>query len=188
MTQQLPAHFSEPRAGELQDLIPRLGLFADENAVAYEALRDTLMDHLAPVSPYEQAFANQLFELEWEMYRHRRMRDTVIKMRTRDLLIGVLATGKIRTVDKCDEEHRDLAIALVNGDPERTPEAIVALESHKVTVGEVVAEAFSQVAHRIEPHEKALASRETRRRRLHEDYQRLKAARAKPIEDAEIVE
>jgi hypothetical protein len=50
-----------------------------------------------------------------------------------------------------------------------------------------LAEAYTQVRHKIDVHEYKLAELELRRRRLREDYDRLKAARAKPVEDAQVL-
>jgi type II secretory pathway predicted ATPase ExeA len=66
--------------------------------------------------------------------------------------------------------------------------AAAILEERKISVSEILAAAYSQVSGQVELHEKKLAETETRRRRLREDYDRLRAARAKPVEDAEILE
>ncbi len=47
---------------------------------------------------------------------------------------------------------------------------------------------YSRVADELEQHEKKLADLEIRRRRLREDYDRLKVTRTRLVEEAEIIE
>ena len=56
-----------------------------------------------------------------------------------------------------------------------------------LSLDEIFAKAYSRVANQLEQHEKKLADLETRRRRLREDYERLKSARARLVEDAEVI-
>lgn len=106
------------------------------------------------------------------------MRDTSIRAKARDLAIGVYATGKLREVSECDDAHRNLAMALVGADRDAATESLVELIRRKVTPAELFAEAYTRAAGRIELHEKKLAELEIRRRRLRDNYDRLKAARA----------
>lgn len=188
MNQPLPPDASQPIFGELQELVLRPILLPDETPATYDGLREALIRDLAPVTPYECMLAENLVQLEWERIRHRLLRDSLVKAKARDLVIGLFATGKLREVDDCKDEHRDLALALFNENSEKSAEACRALTEHKVTAPEIHAKAYAAVAHQVDPHEKALAALETRRRRLREDYDRLKATRRKPVEDAEIVE
>ena len=150
MTKLVSAKAPPPKIGELEDLIPRLMLFPGEDSIAYEDLRDALLGDLAPGAPYERALAENLVTLEWEAIRHRRMRDTLIKAKARDLAVGVFSTGEVREPYHHNETHERLGSALVSAD-------------------------------------RKSADLETRRRRLRDDYERLKAARARPVEDAEII-
>ena len=61
------------------------------------------------------------------------------------------------------------------------------LEKTGFNPSEILAEAYNEVRYAIEVHEYKLSELEIRRRRLREDYDRLKAARAKPVEDAEVL-
>ena len=61
------------------------------------------------------------------------------------------------------------------------------LEKTGFNPSEILAEAYNQVSHAIEVHEYKLAELEIRLRRLRDDYDRLKSARAKPVEDAEVL-
>jgi hypothetical protein len=178
-----------PVIGEFEDLIPRPMLFPDEDPIAYEDLRYALLSDLAPGAPYERAIAENLVTLEWEAIRHRRMRDTLIKAKARDLAIAFSATGEFQELfrHEYDSEDERLGLALVGADRKGAAKAVAALKKHDISIDEIIAKAYSQVADQLELHEKKLAELETRRRRLREDYERLKSARAKLVEDAEII-
>ena len=103
MTKQSPAKAPPPEIGKIVDLIPRLMLFPGEDPIAYEDLRDALLGDLAPGAPYERALAENLVTLEWEAIRHRRMRDTLIKAKARELAIGVYSTGEATVAFRPDE-------------------------------------------------------------------------------------
>ncbi len=187
MTELSPAKASPPEIGELEDLIPRLMLFPGEDSIAYEDLRDALLGDLAPGAPYERALAENLVTLEWEAIRHRRMRDTLIKAKARDLAIGVFSTGVVGDAFRPDEAHERLGSALISADRKSAAKAAAALKKHEVSLDEIFAKAYSRVSNQLELHEKKLADLETRRRRLREDYERLKATRARLVEDAEVI-
>lgn len=176
-----------PPEVEVQELIPRPMLFADEDPTTYEGLRQAFLADLAPGAPYERALAENLVTLEWEAIRHRRMRDNLIRAKARDLAAGVFDRGKLMDCFHPSEECEELAAALVGLNPAEAADAVAALEEHGFSLSEVFAEAYTSVSARVELHERKLAELETRRRRLREEYDRLRAARARPIEDAEIV-
>jgi len=187
MTKLVSAKAPPPKIGELEDLIPRLMLFPGEDSIAYEDLRDALLGDLAPGAPYERALAENLVTLEWEAIRHRRMRDTLIKAKARDLAIGVFSTGEVGDAFRPDKKDELLGSALVSADRKSAAKAAAALKKHEISLDEIFAKAYSHVSHQLELHEKKLADLETRRRRLRDDYERLKAARAGSVEDAEII-
>jgi len=187
MNKLSPVKVPPPEIGALEDLIPRPMLFPGEDAVAYEDLRDALLVDLAPGAPYERALAENLVTLEWEAIRHRRMRDTLIKAKARDLAVGVFSTGVVRDAYHQTEKHEQLGSALVGADRKIAAKAAAALKKHDIGLDEIFAKAYSRVSNQLELHEKKLADLETRRRRLRDDYERLRAARARLVEDAEII-
>lgn len=128
--------------------------------------------------------------LEWEIIRHRRMRDTLIKGKARDLAIGALDSGKIQEPLSPGEAPKRLGFALVGGNRAggAVEMAVAALDERGFSLEEIFAKAYSAVAGQVEVHEKKLAELEKRRRHLREDYDRLKASRAKLADDAEVIE
>jgi hypothetical protein len=187
MNKLSPVKLPPLEIGELEGLIPRPMLFPDEDPIAYEDLRHALLSDLAPGAPYERALAENLVTLEWEAIRHRRMRDTLIRAKARDLAIGVFSTGEVREAYDPDKSDERLGFALVSADSKSAAKALAALKKHEIGLDEIFAKAYSQVAGQLELHEKKLAELETRRRRLREDYERLKAASARLVEDAEVI-
>jgi hypothetical protein len=163
-------------------------MFPGEDPDTYEGLREALLHDLVPRSPYERLLAENLITLEWEAIRHRRLRDDLIRAKARDLAIGAFETGKAQVLTRASGEATALGFALVGSDPERAAEATLTLvDKHDLTPGEIMAKAYSQVSLQVEVHEKKLAELEKRRQRLKEEYDRLRAVRPQPIEDAEIV-
>ena len=187
MNKLLSAKAPPPEIGELEDLIPRPMLFPGEDPVAYEGLRDALLGDLAPGAPYERALAENLVTLEWEAIRHRRMRDALIKAKARDFAIGVYSEGVVTEAYDPEKKHEVLGAALVSADRKSAAKAVAALKKHDIGLDEIFAKAYSRISNQLELHEKKLADLETRRRRLRDDYERLKAARATLVEDAEII-
>ena len=172
----------------LDRLLPRPLILPGEDPAIYEGLRDAFLRDLAPRSPYERALAENLVQLEWEASRYRRMRDDLIRSKARDLAIGAFATGEVEEVDNYAARDATLAFELVGSDPERAAAAALILQEFDITPSEILAQAYSRVSAQVEMHEKKLAAIEMRRRRLREEYDRLRAARPKPVEDAEILE
>jgi hypothetical protein len=174
----------------LQDLYPRITIFPGEDKTTFEDLRQGFMLDLAPATPYETALVENLVTLEWETIRHRNIRDQLILTKFEDLAVGAFQDGRIEKVSRNAEKDEDAvnnAFALVSSDPEHHAIGLSALKETGFQEAEILAEAYTQVRLKIEVHEYKLAELEIRRRRLREDYDRLKAARAKPVEDAEVI-
>lgn len=171
-----------------EDLAPRPMILPGENPDLYEALRDALLHDLAPRSPYQRILAHNLITLEWEAQRHRRMRDELIRAEMRDIAVGGLESGRLGAGYRATPEHKAMGHALVGPDRGRAEAAAQALVARGITLGELAAKAYGLQGEKVEVHEKKLADLETRRRRLREEYDRLGAARQRPVEDAEILE
>ena len=62
-----------------------------------------------------------------------------------------------------------------------------ALEVAQITPSEILAKAYKDLARPLELHERHIAEIEVRRRKLRDDYDRLKTSRALPVEEAEVV-
>lgn len=173
----------------LQDLFPRITVFPGEDEASFEGLRQGFMLDLSPSTPYEVALVENLVTLEWEAIRHRKFRDRLILTKVEELAVGVFQNGEIETVWKGEKEEEAVnnAFALVSTDPKHRAFGMSALEETGFDQAEILAEAYTQVRHKIEVHEYKLAELELRRRRLRDDYDRLKALRAKPVEEAEVL-
>jgi hypothetical protein len=174
----------------LQDLYPRITIFPGEDKTTFEDLRQGFMLDLAPATPYETALVENLVTLEWEAIRHRNIPDQLILTMFEELATGVFQYGRIEEVSwraEKDEDAVNNAFALVSSDPEDRAFGLSALKETGFTEAGILAQAYTEVRHNNDVHEYKLAELEIRRRRLREDYDRLKAARAKPVEDAEVL-
>ena len=129
--------------------------------------------------------------MKWETHRHRGLRDNLIRSSFREFAQGTRDNRKVERnlgLGYSSEEGEAFADALMSPTQDDAAEARAWLAGYNIDIGEIVAVAYQQVSRALEPHERKLAELETHRRRLREDYDRLRSARAHPIADAEIVD
>ena len=191
MSKKLPKTSAKSAHAEvLQHFLPTQ-LLPDEDPETHAALRDAILLDLMPGTPYERILAEQLVTLEWEALRHRRMRDSLLLAEYRDQSVGAFQKRKVGRMDDFlstqTQSTKDLAFDLVSTDENRRAKAMQALEVAEITPSEIVAKAYTALAKDLQPHERHIAAIEGRRRKLRGDFERLKAARARPIEEAELV-
>ncbi|ROT98120.1 hypothetical protein [Histidinibacterium lentulum] len=153
--------------------------------MSHEALREALLNDLNPATPYERVLAENIIGLEWEAYRYRRMRDSMIRNRFRELAAGAFAGGGIFEGLITDPESRAQAAALAGANAASHEKASEELAAKGFSVPEILAKAYVELAPTLEPLERHIAQMEERRRRLRGDLDTL-TARA-PIEDAVLV-
>jgi len=91
-TQNLSAITSQP---ELLDFLPRMTMFPGEDENSFEDLRHALMLDLNPATPYEATIADNLVSLEWELIRHRKIRDDLVKIEYRKVTSIVVQTNSL---------------------------------------------------------------------------------------------
>lgn len=177
-------------ADEILELLPGMTFLPGEDEMTYEGLKHAFSLDLTPQTPYEKVLVQNLLTLEWEAIRHRTLRDSLILAEYRDQAMGVFQEGKAGKVRLADlsEEAEDAAFALVNPDPEIRQGAEKKLAEFQITRQELLAKAYRLMATSLDFHERKLADIEIRRRRLREDYDKVKSTRSKPVLDAEIVE
>ncbi|MDU8944955.1 hypothetical protein [Ovoidimarina sediminis] len=173
---------------ELFDLIPRRRRLPGEDSVAYDALREALLNDLNPGTPYEAALAENLVELEWEAHRFRTIRDDLWLKRFRHLAKHVFY-NPYSDEDEDAEKAEALADALISGESKERNAALVELSQHGVEEGALLAEAYSLERDALSPIERHIAELEPRRRRLREDYDQLKGKRIRSnVQDADVIE
>ena len=177
-------------ATELLDLIPKLQAMPGEDKALMADLRQALLLDLAPSTPYQHSIAEQIFSLEWEAARHRRMRDALIRAEIRKQSVGVFHMGKVGQLrfSESNKAAISLGFDLVSDDPKRQNTALQKLADQEITPDEVLAKAYKAVAKSVEPHQAHIAEIERRRRRLRDDFDKLKVSAAKPVEDAVLLD
>lgn len=164
-------------------------LLPDEDQQTFEAVRDAVLLDLIPGTPYERILAEQLVTLEWETLRHRRLRDSLLMAEFRDQSVGVFEGEEVGPFGSFfpSQDAKDMAFDLVSTNKNRRAKAMQALEVAQIMPSEILAKAYSARARDLEPHDRHIAEIEVRRRKLREDYGRLKTSRARPVEEAEVV-
>ena len=178
----------EAHAELLQHFLPTQ-LLPDEDPETHRVLRDALFLNLMPATPYERILAEQLVTLEWEALRHRRLRDSLLMAEFRDQSMGVFKEGKVGRVSDFyrTQDIKDKAFDLVSTNKNKRTKAMQALEAAQIAPSEILAKAYKALARPLETHECHIAEIEVRRRKLRDDYDRLKTTRALPVEEAELV-
>lgn len=183
-----PTRISSPE--EILRTICAPDVLPDENADNFEYLRQVLFQDLDPQSPYEQLLAEQMVALEWDAVRYRRLRDSLLRDEFREFSIGTFTFKRIglaRSIDE-DKKYETQARDLVAQDSKRRQSALNVLVDMEITPSEIMAKAYQSVAKDLEVFERQIAETEKRRRKLREDYDRVRGARAKQVEDAEVFE
>lgn len=161
---------------EVLDLFPRPVFLPDEDPLAYEALHGALTRELDPATPYEKALATNLALLEWEAIRHRRLRDL-------EIIAAFIDTARERllgngsTLNKPAAAELQAARDLCSDDPVRRRAAEAQFQGRGWNVSELLARGYGRRLPVIERHEDRIAEIKLRRRRLREEYYRLKQLR-----------
>ena len=178
------------KTSDLLDLIPKLKPMPGEDQNAMADLRKALLLDLSPSAPYERALAEQLVTLEFEMDRHRRMRDALILSEIREKATKFLhdAGSESWSPFKPSNAAKQFGSDLVSGDPARQSKALEKLGKLEIPADEVLAKAYETVARSVAIHEHHIAEAEQRRRKLRDDYDKLKASKAKPVEEAVLLD
>ncbi|WP_306120559.1 MULTISPECIES: hypothetical protein [unclassified Roseitalea] len=178
-------------AGEIvTDLLPPLDLLPDEDPEQYALLREAVVSELSPSTPYQRIYADQLVMLEWELWRYRRFRDGFIREKFRQWCLDNMRTGIPDGEPRfsANQDDRQFARDCVSADTKLRAMALAALERAGYPPSQIVNEIYSLHGGRLERCDALIAEIENRRRRLREDFDRLKSAKARQIEDAEVLE
>jgi hypothetical protein len=191
MTETTEITVLETRAQDLMERLSSEQLLPGESAADKAQLRAALLHELAPSTPLERRLADDLVEYEWEILRHRGLRDAACRGEFREIATNVLLNGKPNFSARAEdltEEDRTLLYDLVCEDPKAQQKAED--EFFKRTSWEpqhLLAMAVG-VARRAQAHEDRIVDLERRRRALLKDYKELKSTPRLDIEDAEIIE
>lgn len=162
---------------QIVDLTPRYLAPGEEAHATFEALHDALTSELAPTSKREIALARNIITLELEALRHRKEREDL----TRSTYLEMAATAfrgenfGMQHSDRGPDAADAKATALLS----RNTETRKGAERELVETGHDPSEILQHAARRIAPELKALnrkiAYLETRRGKLREAYEKLKA-------------
>jgi hypothetical protein len=156
-----------------------------------EQLRIALMAEFAPKTPYQRRLAHQLVEYEWEIDRHRRLRDLSILGRYHERAIAVL---------KQQHKTEPFKEKLLSSDELMLARDLVGpIKSERVKAEkDLVDLTFWEPEHLLamaagdcpaaNAHEARIRDLERRRVVLRKELEELKKTSKAPVEDAEIIE
>ena len=174
-------------------IIPSTDLYAaqlpsdPENLFGF--LNEAVSEALKPATAYEAYLVGQIAELDIEIHRHRQMSNALVKNELGNEVIAALSghrlSGSImpdindmRAIhDPKRAEAKSIASDLRSNDPARVTHAKTQLTERGVDLALLTARAY-QAATGIAAHNDAIERLEVRRRRLHQDFDRLVNARA----------
>ena len=173
---------------DLLDTIPSRKFLPGEDREAFEAFRMALLEELAPRRVYERQLAENLVELEWEAVRFRNLRVDLVTAETRDGCARQIQDSiNDFSLDISDKSKVAASAAIGPHGPEKEA-AMATLADSGTTLDEMVARAYAKEIGTLSHIDRHLAEIEPRRRRLLDDYERLKSKRDRDIPDAEIVD
>jgi hypothetical protein len=165
-------------------------ILPDESKDLYDDLRLSLLNDLAPKTAYQSLLAEQIVQLEWDVLRFRRLRDSLLRSEFVELAMGVFQEGKIEKIciDTPQNEAIEAARDLGSSDPERQQSALEKISETGIQPQEIMARAYQALAKDLEQLERQIAEAEPRRSKLREQYDRLQASSALAIDEAEEIE
>lgn len=155
----------------------------------FEFLSEAVSDALKPANAYEAYLVGQIAELDIEILRRRQMSNALIQNELGNEVIAALTGHRLsgsRTFDASDikaihdpnrAEAKSIASDLKSNDPDRLTHAKAQLIERGIDLDLLMARAY-QAATGIAAHNDAIERLEVRRRRLHQDFDRLVSARA----------
>ena len=193
-------HSSNADMGEtphLQDLISGLRLFPGDDCAGMKTMRSRLLEELDPQTAYEEVVAGNLVGLELERRRLQQIRDRILLeeihaevKKVIDQKVYSQHAAQIADapdfLEKIREKTMDLEQRLLSTDIQEQKPLLSFLEEEGISAESLQAIAYSQARERLLPFEAQLVAIEQRRRRLFDDYERLRAQRPKLLEDFDL--
>jgi hypothetical protein len=190
MTDTTDIIVADATVGDLMERYSAEHLLPGESAADKAQLRAALLVELAPKTALEARLADDLVEYEWEILRHRSLRDAACRGEFRAIASNVLGKGAPNSTARAEDltqEDQALLHELVCEDPKAQAKAEevfferTSWEPHHL-LGMAVG-----ISRRAQAHEERIVDLERRRRALLKDYREMKAIPRVDIEDAEII-
>lgn len=174
---------------EIKDFLPDQVMWPGEDPMQYKSLRDGLLNELSPQTVYQRLIADRLVNLEWEQFRYEGLIANFLKTKSREVAANTFGTGKIASDDYSDisKESEAMAIALTSPRNRHKEKALKKLHQLGISLSEITAVAYAENIGLFDLLEHRKNEIDDRRRRLRKDYDGLKSARAKPVEEAEVL-
>ena len=174
----------EPDVKNFVDTLPELPVMPDESLADFESFQSGMLEDLAPSSAYANVLADNIIANEWETYRLRRWRKTLLVAHAEEYLAGAIFGAGIQDMSK--SKARALAkSALFEGEDQA--EVLEMLKALKIDPSTSLARASGVYDGALAYFEQKLASYEGRRRRLRAEFNAFEGRNTKSIPDAELL-
>ena len=181
-----------PRKVNISDLLASdIGanphVLPDEDPQAFIEMRDSLLEELNPETPFELRLALDLFHVQWEAARHRRLMSATVRTAFFEQAEGAYENGKIgrRLTFGINPDQTKFMQQLKSNDINERREAEKILSDRGVTTAEITAAAVAARESPVNYHETRVAQLEHRRRALIRDYNLLKNAKNSQANDVD---
>ncbi|MBR1249296.1 hypothetical protein JQ609_20505 [Bradyrhizobium sp. AUGA SZCCT0169] len=123
-------------------------LMPGESLSDYEAIRDMIIQEIAPQSGIEWLWVADLIELSWDVIRYRMLRQKMLEVRRKDAIEAMLKRidlpGIPGAFKQVAQDHTRLNAEAWQIDPDATTEIELRLEKYGVDEGSVNAEVLVQ--------------------------------------------
>lgn len=170
-----------------RDPIRRSVMMPGEHMGTFQERCNSLDRELGPQTPYERDLVDDIARIIWELLRVRNFRDGSIVAEFRELAGGVLDDGQLGKptyVNWIDEKDLALIDDLCSNEPARLSKAIEVFRKRGFSREHILARAAQNVQAQTAIYDKQIASLESRRRQLYNEFRKLKDHRMKVNEDA----
>ena len=198
-----PARFGLAR---FADILPAREHIIGEDPGSFEGFREGMIPSLVPLTPYEGVIAENLIAIEWELIRHRRMRDVGLRKIIRDTICkAVVARERAASVNEDWAAHEEaggtdddwagsvsfdkysaeasghaLAAQAVSRDPAEFSAACEEIEAMGLDVVDLMGVAYRTSSGEVRYHDGRGQELERRRREVKRDFDALQQTR--PVE------
>jgi hypothetical protein len=160
-----------------------------EDSMHIGALSHAYLAELAPQTAMETSLANDLFLVELDLQRQRGYAEQCLLAEYRRIAADVLRGRGVFCIRMADPEldrADDLAKDLTSKDRDERNAAEAEIASFGYSLVEIRSRAYDEVSRTMAGYDDRIAALESRRRRLLEDYDKLKAKRSRPADVIEI--
>jgi hypothetical protein len=142
-------------------------LMPGESLSDYEAIRDMIIQEIAPLSGIEWLWVSDLVELSWDIIRYRTLRQKMLEIRRQDAIAAMLQRIDLPGIPHAQkqfaQDHTELNAEAWRVDPAATTEIEDRLERHGIDQRSINAEVMVQAQELVMLFDGLIQSAQSRR-------------------------